>query len=250
MTVRAPPAETASDHRSERMDAAARAAGALAHEFANYLGTMRAALDLLVQRPGPDPQVRQDLGILARTVDGASAFVDALRRFARPPSLGPGPADLNAVLRDAEPSLQAALRRGATLSLAAPSRPLSVRAGADGLRELALDLVASAGQALEAGGRIEIETRRVPDGEHGAPAAMLVVRAAGRGLEPEQAARIFEPYVLDRGWDAGLKLPTVYRIVVASGGAITARSTPESGTEIRVRLPLAAASAGGRRPAG
>ncbi len=250
MTVRAPPAETASDDRSERMDAAARAAGALAHEFANYLGTMRAALDLLAQRPEQDPQVKQDLGILARTVDGASAFVDALRRFAHPPSLGPGPAELNAVLRDAKPALEAALRRGATLRLTVAAEPLCVRGDAGGLRELALDLVASASQTLEAGGRLEIETRRAPDGERGAPAALLVVRARGRGLEPEQAARIFEPYVFDRTWDAGLRLPTVYRTVVASGGAVAAESAPESGTEVRVTLPLAAPSTGGRRPGG
>jgi len=231
------------------MDAAGRTAGALAHEIANYLGTIRATLYLLADRLRDDQGSRDDLDVLARTVDGAAAFVEALRRFAHPPLLGAGPADLSTVLREAEPALRAAMRPGTTLTLILAPGPLPVRGDAPRVRELALNLVAGASHTLGAGGQVEIETRRAPDGVGGMPAALLVVRDNGPGLDPERAGRIFEPFVFDQAYDAGLRLPTVYATVAASGGTMVAASEPGAGTTMLVTLPLEAPPAGRPAPA-
>ena len=220
------------------MDAAARTAGALAHEIANYLGTIRATLYLLADRLRNDAGTRDDFDVLARTVDGVAAFVEALRRFAHPPLLGAGPTDLNTVLREAEPALRAALRPGVTLTLTLAAGPLQVRGDAARVRELARDLVAGACHTLGDGGHVEVETRRVPDGVGGTPAALLVVRDDGPGLDPERAGRIFEPFVFDQAYDAGLRLPTAYAMVAGSGGSMAAESEPGAGTTILVSLPL------------
>jgi signal transduction histidine kinase len=221
------------------MDAASRTAGALAHEIANYLGTMRTTLYLLADELGTDPEAKQDFDVVVRTVDDATRFVEALRGFANPQPLGQGPANLNAVLQEAEPAMRALMRPGATVSLSLAA-PLEVRGDAPRLRQLALDLVAGAAHALMEDGRVEIETARAPDDAPGVPSALLVVRDNGPGLEPQQAARIFEPFVFDEAFDAGLRLPTVYTTVARSGGTITAESSPGAGTTIRVTLPLGA----------
>jgi len=229
--------------RAERMDAAARTAGALAHEIVNYLGTIRGMLFLLAEKLNQEPGTREELDALTRTVDGAASFVEALRRFAHPPLLGTGPADLNVVLREAEPALRTALRPGQSLTVRLAAGPLPVRADAARVRELAEDLVAGAGHTVGASGRIEIETRRAPD-LRGVPAALLVVRDDGPGLDAERAARIFEPFVFDQAYDAGLKLPTAYAMVTRSGGAMAAESEPGTGTTILVTLPLEPPTAG------
>jgi C4-dicarboxylate-specific signal transduction histidine kinase len=239
------PAEPPSLAAARRMDAAARTAGALAHEIANYLGTIRGTLYLLGEKLGHQSRAQEELDALARTLDGAGRFVDALRRFAHPQPLGTGSAELNAVLREAEPALRGALRPDATLSLELAPGPLKVRGDRPRVRELAVDLVAGVGHTLGAGGRLEIETRRAPDRAAGGPAALLLVRVTGPGLDREHAGRLFEPFVFDRAYDGGLRLPTVYATVTASGGTMSAVSDPDAGTTILVTLPIDAAS--GRR---
>jgi signal transduction histidine kinase len=238
--------QAASLASAERMDAAARTAGALAHEIANYFGTVRGTLYLLAEKLGDRAGTREDLDALARTLEGVASFVEALRRFAHPPPLGSGRSDLNAVLREAEPALRGALRPDATLALGLASGPLSVRAEAVRVRELALDLMAAVSHALGPGCRVEVETRLAPPGVAGGPGALLVVRDNGPGLDPERAGRIFEPFVFDRAYDGGLRLPSVYATVAASGGTMAAESAPGSGTTIRVTLPLDAPATGKR----
>jgi signal transduction histidine kinase len=245
VAVEVPP-ESASLVGAARMDAAARTAGALAHQLANYLGTIRGMLYLVGDRLTEDAAAREDFDVLARAVDGLAAFVESLRRFAHPAPLGAGSADLNAVLREAEPALREALRPGATLVLDLAPAPLEVRGDAARTRELALDLVVAAVHTLGSGGRLQVETSLASGGGGGAPAALLVVRVDGPGLDPERARRIFEPFVLDQAYDGGLRLPTAYETVAASGGTMEAESRPGAGTTIRVTLPLAPATA--RRP--
>jgi signal transduction histidine kinase len=231
------------------MDAAARTAGALAHELANYLGTIRGTLYLLGEKLGDRAGAREDLDSLSRTLDGAARFVEALRRFAHPTPLGAGSADLNAVVREAEPAARAAMRPDAELTLDLASGPLQVRGDGARVRELVLDLAGSVSHALGAGARVAIETGPAPHGVAGGPGALLVVRDTGPGLDPERAGRIFEPFVFDRAYDGGLRLPTVYATVAASGGSAAAESAPGTGTAILVTLPLHAPALRRRIPA-
>jgi two-component system, cell cycle sensor histidine kinase and response regulator CckA len=226
--------------RVQRMDAASRMARVLAHEIANYLGSARTMLSLLGEELGPDPQAKEDLDVVVRTVESATRLVGALRGFAHAPTLGAGPADLNAVLREAEPALRALLPAGKNLRLEVAQEPLAVLADAAQLAQLALDLVACANHALPVGGRIDVSTERAARGAGGL-VALLVVRDDGPGLDPATAARLFEPFVFDVAHDTGLRLSTVYATVTRSGGTISADSTPGAGTAFRVALPLAPA---------
>jgi hypothetical protein len=234
----APDAETI---RALRVDAAAQTARVLAHELANYFGSMRTMLYLLAEELGPAPAAREDLDVVVRTVEGGTKLVEALRAFAHAPSLGRGPADLNSVLRDAERALRAMVPKESKLDVGLRDGQLTVQCDAAPLRQLVIDLVAGSNRTLPAGGRIAIETGLAPDLPDGSPAALLSVRGDGPGLEPGRAARIFEPFVFDDASDTGLRLPAVYARVVRSGGAIGADSAPGAGTTFRVSLPLAAA---------
>jgi signal transduction histidine kinase len=228
------------------MDAAARTARALAHELANYLGAMRSTLYLLADDAPDDPEVRQDLDVLARALGEATELMEELRRFAKATPVGTGSVDLNAVLREAEPELQGTMRAGTTLSVRCGSEPLVVRGDAERLRLLVVDLVTTMSHSLADGGRLEIGVARAPD--HGwSASALLSASGDGPGLEPERAMRIFEPFVFDKSGNDGLRLATVYTTVVESGGTIAAESAPGAGTTIQLTLPLAAGA--GERPA-
>jgi signal transduction histidine kinase len=224
-----------------RVEAASRAASALAHEFANYLGTMRAMVELLAGRMATDPEATRDLDLLAESAAGAVRFLASLRSFTHPQPLGDGTSDLNAVLREAEPSLRGLVKDGAKLTLRLAPGPLEVRGDVARLRLIAADTVGALASSLPAAGEVVIAT----DAATGGGCAFLVVRSTGRGIEAENSNRIFEPFAWDRSYDGGLRLPTVYAVVAASGG--TADATVRDGeATVRLALPQPASRSGPR----
>jgi signal transduction histidine kinase len=233
--------------RAVRMEAAAQTARVLAHEIANYLGSIRTMLYLLEDEVSAGSEAQTDLHAVVQTVEAGTQFLGAIRGFVHAEPLGAEPADLNAVMRDAEGELRSALPSRAALALRLSDGPLWVRGEALRLARLAADLVAAIASGMAAGSEVVLETGR--DGaapRAGDSAALLVVRARGRVLEPDALERIFEPFVADRGHEGGLRLPTVYAVVTESGGTVAAASSPAEGTTIRIGLPVADPPEGGK----
>jgi CheY-like chemotaxis protein len=80
----------------------------------------------------------------------------------------------------------------------------------------------------------------------------LALTDTGRGMSPEVAARIFEPFYTTKGGEGGtgLGLASAYGIVTQAGGTIAVESAPGMGTTFRVRLPaLPAADVAAPAPA-
>ena len=150
-----------------------------------------------------------------------------------------------------DPVLDTTLDAGPRLVLADPAQ----------LRQILLNLVLNARDAMPHGGKIELVTRRAkfpsqfpipvrsqfPNhefsnaGEPCAPrrAVTLLVKDNGCGMDAETRARLFEPFFTTKkpGEGTGLGLATVRRIVNELGGMIAVESEPGRGTSIEVFLP-------------
>jgi two-component system cell cycle sensor histidine kinase/response regulator CckA len=110
-----------------------------------------------------------------------------------------------------------------------------------------MNLVLNARDAVEGGGRIEIQTRyetvgaaapgSLPPGGYG----VISVRDDGVGIERDDIERIFEPFYTTKedGKGTGLGLATVHGIVTQSGGYVDVDSTPGQGSEFTIWLPEA-----------
>lgn len=142
-----------------------------------------------------------------------------------------------------DPLLDPALDSGAGLVLADPAQ----------LRQVLLNLVLNARDALAQGGTITLSTRTAefpgevsskaePSGAR--RAVSLVVRDNGCGMDMETRARLFEPFFTTKkpGQGTGLGLATVKRIVSEAGGTIEVESEPGRGTSIAVFFPAIAAA--------
>jgi len=68
--------------------------------------------------------------------------------------------------------------------------------------------------------------------------ALVEIADTGCGIEPENLAKVFEPYFTTKFSGTGLGLMNVYRIVREHGGRVDIESEPDKGTRVRVRLPL------------
>jgi signal transduction histidine kinase len=212
----------------------------MAHEINNPLEGMSNYLRLLEEdlaagdtRDAPQlvRRVREGLDRAAGTVRQVLAFADPGRRPKRP-------LDLAAVVDDTVGFVAAnpAFRRVA-VRRSGESVPVTVVGDPTTLGQLFLNLLLNACQAQPDGGEVEVRVTRDEDD------ALVSVADRGPGLDPEVAARLFEPFISTRG-SSGLGLAVCHGIVSAHAGTLRGGNRPAGGAEFEVRLPLAAAASG------
>ncbi len=124
-----------------------------------------------------------------------------------------------------------AARRGVTVTTAI-AQPVTLDADAGRIRQVLDNLVTNALRYTPEGGTIGLELADVEGG------AEIVVRDTGRGMPPEDAARMFERFVKssDSG-GSGLGLAIARSLIEAHGGTISAVSALGQGTTVTIRLP-------------
>jgi two-component system NtrC family sensor kinase len=104
---------------------------------------------------------------------------------------------------------------------------------ADGnlIKQVVLNVVMNALQAMPEGGRLAIAVERV------GPAAQIRVADTGCGITPEDRERIFDPFYTTKTEGTGLGLSVCYGIVQRHGGEIEVDSEIGVGTTLKIRLP-------------
>jgi two-component system sensor histidine kinase HydH len=210
----------------------------LAHEIRNPLGAIRGYAQLLHERAGDDEQ-RTATAVMLSELDRVSERLAEFLAFARQERVDLRPLDLAAVAERVvvllRPDAEAA---GIDLGLEAEGRPFECLGDGMQLQELVLNLVLNAIQACVAGDRVTLALSRRRGGVE------LVVRDNGKGIEPADLPRVFEPYFGTRPGGSGLGLAISRRIADSHQATIDIDSTPTVGTAVRLVLPTA-----GRVPA-
>jgi signal transduction histidine kinase len=232
--------DVTSEVRTARVLAWGEMARQVAHEIKNPLTPIKLAVQHL-RRAFHDR--RPDYGeILDRNVESILQEIDRLgeiaRAFSRFGTPQPAEAGLEQVdvARAVEETL--ALYRGAgdgihfhsEIGDAAGVRALA-RTGE--LKEVLVNLLENAREAVSEEGEIAISLRECPRDDH---RIELVVADTGEGIDPELLPRIFDPHFSTRTRGTGLGLAIVRRMVESWGGEISADSRPGAGTRMRIVL--------------
>jgi len=121
----------------------------------------------------------------------------------------------------------------------APDLPL-MQADRQLLRQLLLNLLTNASDAMPQGGTLTIRAMQGPL-ENGEPGVLLEFADTGVGIAAKDLPKVMEPYFTtkEEGQGTGLGLPICRRIVQEHGGAIAIESEVGRGTTVRVGLPVA-----------
>jgi len=112
------------------------------------------------------------------------------------------------------------------------------------LTRLFLNLIKNAREALGQSGRVEIETKISAEyhmstpGSRPSPLVLIRIRDTGCGIPPQDLERIFTPYYTTKTGGSGLGLAICQKIVEDHRGFLKLASSPGTGTEISVWLPL------------
>jgi CheY-like chemotaxis protein len=183
----------------------------------------------------------------------AAALTRQLLAFGRKQMMRPVPLDLNLVSRTLETMLRRILGEDIEMVLhLAPDLGL-VRADANQIEQVLMNLVVNARDAMPEGGLLTIETHNAqieesspagPAGPKPGQYVQLTVSDTGCGMDENVRSRLFEPFFTTKrkGKGTGLGLSTVYGIVTQSGGDISVRSEPGKGTTFKILLPRESAT--------
>jgi PAS domain S-box-containing protein len=235
-------------------------AGGIAHDFNNLLTVVLAHASVLREAaPGEKRLVH-----IETAAHRAADLCRQMLAYAGKGRFAIEPADLGAIVRDTADLVRVSISRKASLIVdIAPGLP-PVEADVSQLRQIALNLVTNASEALgDAAGEVRVATRRArPDAMPGGMSlafdlppgdcVCLEVADTGAGMAPATLARIFDPFFTTKFAGRGLGLAAVLGIVRAHRGAITVESMPGAGTRFRVYFAASrkpAATAGPFAPA-
>jgi two-component system cell cycle sensor histidine kinase/response regulator CckA len=234
--------------QAQKMEAVALLAGGVAHDFNNMLTAIFGYADLTAEELPTESPVRQDLEEIRKAAQRASELTCQLLAFSRQQLLQPMVLSLNDLVEDVEKMLGRLIGEDVELRFALNPESGNVRADPGQLRQVLMNLVVNARDAMSTGGKLLIETANAELSEQYAeshqplvpgPYVMLAVSDTGVRMDADTKARVFEPFFTTKGKGRGmgLGLSTVYGIVKQSGGYVWVYSERGSGTTFKVYLP-------------
>ncbi len=245
---------------AQRMESVGRLAGGIAHDFNNLLTVVMTHTDLLLTRLHPEDPLVENVKEIESAAEQATSMTRQLLAFSRQQVLLPQSINLNSVVSRMVSMLRRLIGEDIELATVLQMGLKLARVDPGQIKQVVLNLVLNARDAMPHGGKLTIETTNVklgPDypfshapfqpGEY----IMLAVSDTGHGMDAETLSHIFEPFFTTKsvGKGTGLGLATVYGIVQQSGGQISVHSEPGKGASFKVYFPLAPEAVEDEQPA-
>jgi len=228
-----------------RLAALGQMAAGLAHEVKNPLSAIKGAAQLLGEPTSgraPDDASSEFLGIILEEVERLDRVVRSVLDYARPKQQGdPGLLNVNAVVDQTLRLLSSDREGGCSYSTELDGRVPRVRADSAQLRQVLLNLIRNAGEAMGGRGTITITTRTRRT-EASDRSVEIAITDHGPGITPEVRANLFVPFFTTRAQGTGLGLAISERIIQEMGGRIEVLTTVGAGSTFSVQLPPASES--------
>jgi two-component system NtrC family sensor kinase len=218
--------------RAEKLTAVGRLAASVAHEINNPLQAISLHLQLLADETLSTGGQRR-LGIVQEEFDRIATIVERLLDFQRPKAgqqqLIHVTEGLAYVITLAEKQLQ---RSGVTLVQNLPHNLPTVLAVASQLKQVFLNLILNAAEAMPDGGQLAVTAC------HEAEKLRIEFADTGPGLPAEVQAHLFEPFYTTKADGSGLGLAVSHEIIANHGGELTVHNTPGAGATFTIIMPV------------
>lgn len=243
--------------QAEKYAATGRLGANLAHEINNPLGIIKNYLKLSTDalkrsgggRRSTDPNL-QHLTVIDEEINRIARIVRRLLDLHRPADDNPQRTDIAAMLRDIMTLMEKdLLQHGIRVESDFESDMPHPMVAPDLVRQVYLNLLRNAEDAMENGGLLTITARtvRLGEGDAAQPAISVSIRDTGCGIAEADLKDIFDPFYTTKSPDkgTGLGLYVSYGIVQRYQGTIDVQSTPGQGSTFTVVLPVDPVQQGG-----
>ena len=230
-------------------------AGGIAHDFNNLLVAIVGHAELARSEVADGSMAAQDMKSVVVAAERAADLARQMLAYSGRGSIVVGPVHLGALIREIGDLLARSIAKGAHLRYEfTPDLP-PVIADATQIRQLVLNLIVNASDALSGRpGTIAVRTRwatlaaddpHLVPGTDATPGRYIALEVAdtGHGMDAATVVRIFDPFFSTKAAGRGLGLAATIGIVKGHGGAIRLESKPGLGTRFEVLLQPAAGEA-------
>jgi two-component system cell cycle sensor histidine kinase/response regulator CckA len=238
---------------TQKLESVGLLAGGIAHDFNNLLAGVLGNANLARLKLGEESSVTDHLIKIETGISRAADLCQQMLAYSGRGQLVIGTVDLTELVRDTLPLLQGTISSQTTIRLDLSPEPTLVLADTTQLRQIAMNLIINASDALgEAGGEIFIATgrrwidraflstarfgERIPPGDY----VFMEIRDTGCGMSPTTISKVFDPFFTTKFSGRGLGLSAVLGIVRGHGGALRVESALSRGSTFTLILPVTA----------
>jgi len=218
--------------RKEKLYVLGEFSASLAHEIKNPLTPIK----MLIQRAHDqhEPLEGGDLDVINDELKRIDTIVSQFLGYARITEPHLEKIDINMLLQDVLVLSQSKIKNSKIeLILDLNSTPLMVSINPDSLKQVMINLILNAVQAMPGGGILKLITRGEEDG------IKVEVNDSGIGMTEEQLEKAFDPFFTTKQDGTGLGLSIILSIIENHHGSIDLFSEANRGTRVLVRLPYA-----------
>lgn len=221
--------------QSEKMAAIGQLAAGIAHEIRNPLAIITNALyDLSELIDADNPEVREDLEIAREEMARVQAIINNLLEFSRGSTTEIEEVDINELLHKTLQLMNKYLQDSRVTVVTEFGNIGPCIANTNALRQIFINLMTNAVQAMPEGGELRVRTARRSDRR-----LMLEFSDTGVGIPEEHLKDIFCPFFTTKepGQGTGLGLSVVHSVLKRYKGNISVRSQVNRGTTFTIELP-------------
>lgn len=243
---------------AQRLESLGVLAGGIAHDFNNLLMAILGNLDLALFSLPSASQARDHVDKSIRAARRAADLTRQMLAYSGRGKFMLERLDVSQFMRDNAHLFEASIPKKITVLLRLQGDLPEIEADPGQLQQIIMNLITNAAEAIgEREGTISIETgiayydaaylRRSRTEEKPMPGHFvhIEVKDSGCGMNEETLQRLFDPFYTTKFMGRGLGMSAILGIVRGHGGSILVESCTETGTTIRVLLPVAKASAEG-----
>jgi two-component system NtrC family sensor kinase len=217
--------------RAEKMAAVGRLAGSVAHEVNNPLQAITLHLQLVTDEINSQ-SAQEQINIVQHELDRISEIVQRLLEFQRPKLARRSRQRIEDLLEEVlalagKQSQQA----GVSIDYHLEDDLMPVLASGDQIKQVFLNLILNAIEAMPGGGKLTIRGRSSDD------VVIITFTDTGPGISPEEMNQLFEPFFSTKQSGSGLGLAVSQEIITSHGGLLEVFNHPQSGAVFTVTLP-------------
>ncbi len=221
--------------RSERLAAIGQLAAGVSHEIDNPVGIILGNAELLMEDLQEDDPLREDVAAIIEECRRCRRITGGLLGFARSPEAHHDRVELNQLVKETVASLRPQmLFKDLDLKIDVSTDDLCVTGDADQLRQVMINILLNAAQAIQGVGQLAVSLVEVSGHAH------IYVDDSGPGIPETDREKVFQPFFSTKahGEGTGLGLPLCRKLVEAQGGEIYVHQAPLGGARLSVSLPL------------
>lgn len=222
-------------HQADKMAAIGQFVSGIAHELRNPLSIMKGSLQLMERESSFSDEDIKFIKIIKEQIERQNLVIEELLKFAKPSQSNFEAIDLNNVI-DSIMSFAGAYLRDSEIKLyrMKSAKAVIVNGDVEKLKQVFLNLILNAVQAMPQGGSLSIEIEEIEGKE-----VAVHFRDSGKGISESNIETIFNPYYTTKDEGTGLGLSISYQLVQLHGGTINAKNMDKGGAEFTVTLPIA-----------